>query len=72
MSESQELAQSALALFRLGLDTFDIARKLGIPEARASRLLWVARCHAKGLPADFRTKGRTIRRIAPQAETQAA
>ena len=69
---SHDLALRALQHFRHGFDTVEIGRKLGIPAARASRLLWVARCHAKGLPADFRTKGRTIRRIAPQAETQAA
>ena len=65
---SHALALRALQHFRHGFDTLEIGRKLGIPEARASRLLWVARCHAKGLPADFRT----IRRIAPPAETQAA
>lgn len=42
---------SALELFRSGLDTFDIAKRLGITEARASRLVHVQRSEALGLLA---------------------
>ena len=72
MSDAQDLAYRALQYFRYGFDTFDIAKKLGITEARASRLLWVARSHAKHRPADYLDKNRKVRRIAVKPRSQAA
>jgi DNA-binding transcriptional regulator LsrR (DeoR family) len=66
MSEMDRLSERALALFRYGMDTYDIAKTFGIPEAKASRLLWVARCREMGLPATFMNKAREVKLIAPK------
>ena len=50
-----------LNLFRQGHDTFAIAKRLGISEAKASKLLWVARSREKGLPADYLRAGHVAR-----------
>lgn len=52
---------SALELFRLGLDTADIARRLDVTEAQASHLIYCERCHERGLPIRYE---RTSRRAA--------
>lgn len=49
----RDMAPIALALFRDGLDTAEIARQMGIQESLASRLVWYARSSQFGLPADF-------------------
>lgn len=54
----------ALTMFRLGLDTHQIAQNLGVSEATAARYVWVARCHEQRLPADFLNRGGEVRRIA--------
>lgn len=59
---SHQLAAASLKLFRAGKDTVEIAKALGIPETRASKLLWVARCRARRLPADFIFHG-AVRRV---------
>lgn len=59
---SHQLSAASLRLFLAGKDTVEIGKSLGIPEARASKLLWVARCRAKRLPADFIFNG-AVRRI---------
>lgn len=57
----------ALDLFRIGLDTKDIARALTayfkreITEAVASRMLHEQRCAERGLPVDYQ---RHVRRVA--------
>ena len=48
-----QLATRIWRMFGTGMDTFDISKSLGIPEARVSMLLWAARCREKNLPADF-------------------
>ena len=53
----------ALTMFRLGLDTAQIAERLGCSEPTASRYVWVARCHEQNLPADFLNRGGEVRRI---------
>ena len=64
MSDSHILADRCLQHFRHGFDTVEIAKRFGISEARASRLLWVARSHAKNLPADYVIAGgKIIRRV---------
>jgi hypothetical protein len=49
----EETAKQALWLFRQGMDTVAIARSLQIGEARASKLLWYARCKERNLPAEY-------------------
>ena len=44
---------SALELFRLGLDTTQIAARLGVTEAEASHLVFCERCHERGLPIRY-------------------
>lgn len=44
---------SALELFRLGLDTADIARRLDVTEAQASHLVYCERCLERGLTINF-------------------
>jgi hypothetical protein len=44
---------SALELFRLGLDTVQIAARLAITEADASHLIYCQRCHERGLPIRY-------------------
>ena len=63
MTPLDRLADDILAKFRAGKDTADIARELKLPESKVARLMWVARCRDKGLPATFLTKTREIRRI---------
>lgn len=58
----------ALALFRSGKDTLEIARHFGINEPRAARLVWFARCREKRLPADFLNRAGTLKRIAPEQQ----
>jgi len=48
---SRKLKPSARSLFLLGMDTVEIAERLGVLEAVASRFIFVARCREKGLPA---------------------
>lgn len=55
----------ALTMFRHGLDTVEIAKRLGVSEANVSRYIWVARSREKRLPADFLNKDGQIKRIAP-------
>ncbi len=43
---------SAYALFLMGLDTVEIAERLGISEAVASRRVYVQRCREKALPVE--------------------
>ncbi|MFC5385159.1 hypothetical protein ACFPLB_04165 [Aquamicrobium segne] len=43
---------SAYALFLMGLDTFEIAKRLGIHEAEASKQVYLQRCREKGLPVE--------------------
>jgi hypothetical protein len=62
-ADTSDLA--ALQLFREGRDTADIAQMLGIPEAHASQLVWLARCRAKGLPAELLTPSGAVRRLQP-------
>lgn len=56
---------AALQLFRDGNDTAAIAAALGVTEAHASRLVWLERCRAKGLPAEIVTPSGALRRLAP-------
>ena len=44
---------SALSLFRLGHDTRDIAERLGISEASASRQIHEQRSAELGLPVEY-------------------
>lgn len=53
MTTKREMAPVALALFREGLDTFEIDRQMGIQESTASRLVWYARSLEHDLPAEF-------------------
>lgn len=62
--ESQ--AKEVLRLFRSGKDTAEISKVMGLPEPTISRLLWVARCWEKGLPALMLNKAREVKRIEPQ------
>lgn len=56
--------QNVLRLFRFGMDTCEIARKLHVTEAVVSRGLWLARCAEKNLPALYLVKKtREVRRI---------
>lgn len=59
----EKAADSCLAYFRKGKDTMQVAKRFGISEARASRLIWVARSWEKGLPADYDHRG-SVRRYA--------
>lgn len=43
---------SAYALFLMGLDTVEIANRLGVSEAVASRRVYVQRCREKGLSVE--------------------
>lgn len=49
---------SALELFRLGLDTVEVARRLAITEAEASHLIFCERCHERGLPIHYEREPR--------------
>ena len=72
MSNLDTRADMVLDHFRKGKDTRQIARLMQMPEAQISRLLWVARCRDKGLPATYLNRAREIRKIAPKQESQAA
>lgn len=61
--DQASLAKSCLVYFRKGKDTIRVAKRFGISEARASRLIWVARSWEKGLPADYDHCG-SVRRYA--------
>lgn len=60
-----DLANAALQLFRAGCDTVEVALRLGIPESKASRYVWVARSWERGVPADYVTDKGMVRRIEP-------
>ena len=62
---SDTLGLAALQLFREGKDTADIAAALGVGEARASQLVWLARCRAKSLPAELLEPCGSVRSLAP-------
>jgi hypothetical protein len=62
---SDVLGLAALKLFRQGKDTADIAVTLGVSEARASQLVWLARCRAKNLPAELLEPCGEMRGLAP-------
>lgn len=49
---------SALELFRLGLDTVQIAARLDVTEAEASHLVFCERCHERGLPIRYERQTR--------------
>ena len=59
------LGLAALQLFREGRDTVEIAAVLGLSEARASQLVWLARCRAKNLPAEMLTPAGAVRTHPP-------
>lgn len=44
---------SAYTLFLLGCDTVEIAKRLGIAEATASRMVHEERCAKRGLPVEY-------------------
>lgn len=50
--------KTPLELFRSGLDTMEIAKRLGTSEPDASRRVFLERCESLGLPAR-----RTYRRL---------
>ncbi len=50
----------ALAMFRRGKDTYDIAKTLGMTEAFASRLVYEARCQDKVLPVETVSRKRRV------------
>ena len=64
MTPLDRLADDILAKFRAGNDTAHIARAKKLPESKVARLMWVARCRDKGLPATFVNRANEIRRIA--------
>lgn len=59
--EVSGLAFEALRLFRSGLDTVQIGKRLSISDAKASRYIWAARSAALSKPADFIRDGKTLR-----------
>jgi hypothetical protein len=59
------LGLAALQLFREGKDTADIAVMLGVSEARASQLIWMARCRANNLPAELLEPSGSVLRLTP-------
>jgi len=59
------LGLAALQLFRQGNDTADVAVMLGVSEARASQLIWLARCRANSLPAELLEPSGSVRRLTP-------
>lgn len=56
-TDKAKLAKACLREFRSGRDTMQIATRFGISEARASKLIWVARSWEKGLPAEYEVRG---------------
>ena len=64
MTPLDRLADDILAKFRAGKDTADIARELNLREAKVARLMWVARCRDKGLPATFMNRANEIKQVA--------
>lgn len=67
MTALDSLATNILASFRKGNDTAAIAQDTGFPEEKVSRLLWVARCREKSLPATFLDRARHVKQIAAKA-----
>jgi hypothetical protein len=59
------LGRAALKLFREGNDTADVAVMPGVNEARASQLIWLARCRANSLPAELLEPSGSVRRLTP-------
>lgn len=49
---------SALALFRLGYNTTEIAHRLGVTEAAASRYVYEQRTRLLGLPVEYERRRR--------------
>lgn len=47
---------SAYTLFLLGYDTVEIAKRLGIAEATASRMVHEERCARRGLPVEYKRR----------------
>lgn len=64
MTPLDRLADDTLAEFRAGKDTLEIARLRQMPESKVARLMWVARCREKGLPATFVNRANEIKQIA--------
>lgn len=64
MTPLDQLADDILAEFRAGKDTLTIARERKLPESKVARLMWVARCRDKGLPATFVNRANEIKQIA--------
>lgn len=62
----EEQAFEVLRLFRSGRNTHEISVELNLPESFVSRLLWVARCWDRGLPAVLMNKARELKHIAPK------
>ncbi|RWO22834.1 hypothetical protein [Mesorhizobium sp.] len=60
-------SEMALRRFRAGSDTAEIAAQMRLPEWKVSRLLWVARCREKDLPATFMNRSRQVKQFAPKA-----
>ena len=52
----RQFAPSAYSLFLLGKDTSDIAKALGVSEAKALKVLSVERSQSKGLPAPYEAR----------------
>lgn len=50
---------SALELFRLELDTVEVAARLGITEADASHLIYCERSHERRLPIRYERQTRS-------------
>lgn len=67
MSAIDTQAEVVLAAFRTGKDTLDISKSMNLPEPTVSRLLWVARCRERALPATYLNKAREMKQIAPAA-----
>src|SRR5690606_21691332 len=57
-----KLHSMALDMFRMGFDTIQIAQRLGISEARASRCVYEARTHELGYRVSTRPNERWGRR----------
>lgn len=56
----------ALALFRTGLDTVEVAKALGIHESEASRRIAEQRARERGLPFDYvRHLPTVVHRVSP-------
>ena len=52
MKSEKALAAAVYTKFRLGLNTVQIASRMGLPEWRVSALLHRERCRLRGLPCE--------------------